>query len=647
MRRILISVLSAIFALGAFAAFVWYFAYRLDPSPPRTATVLNLTQPAEVNWIPDGAVSITAHDTLDAVAAIGYASLTRNPWATLLLRQAALGKLGEWFGKDALELDIATRMLLISRDAERDYASLDARSKSVLAAYAEGVNAAMNDNALRNSNLVLLQIDDVDEWAPWHSIAIERLFAWLATSIEREPATDSTPLPLDLTRLIDATDKLKAWLSVDGLENSAAWAIRRNDVTQMFDRIVYGSSIESYFHEFSLEINDSEAFACMALTGTPYLISGRSTAVSWVVLPHQKATVRSEGRMPTSTERSRLRFGDGSEQLIEFQMSDGRLVFPVDSVSSVALSWPGLSHPTDASAWIALLDGREPDFKLLDGTRLAVQRSGAWTVAGPPSAIRRINSGVYVSHSRWARFPAERLAAWMENENAVDAGLLKQDTFSPWATRLLPQLLLIVSRTDENPEYEEAIDYLRNWDGSFNESSIAASIFDAWAVRMWLSTGVMPGMFTGAALDTSYVLSSFHATVDRLRSDFGTDASTWRWERVQRNERDWPMWLMMMRRSATMATTRYAPIRTAGSGHPSALRWGATSYNGRGSPPGRWESWISTDTWLWTYASDTRLDPSANFRRSDALLNTVATGQFPVAVDEQRVLRTSLVPRQR
>ncbi|NNE35240.1 MAG: hypothetical protein HKN13_08395, partial [Rhodothermales bacterium] len=581
---------------------------------------------------------------LDAYAAVGYAHGIRNAWTALILRQAALGRLGEWFGSEGVEIDIAARMLALSPQAQVGYGEIDPAARQVLSAYASGLSAALgNESVLRDELLVLLRIDEIEPWLPWHSIAVERLVSWLATSVEYDPAVVRSELPIDFVRLMNASSKLREWLALEGFSNSAAWAVRRDDVTHLFYRLVLGSSIKPYVQETSIHTGEPGLVNAVFLVGTPFMFAGQNASKSWAILPHQTAVVRPSTSDDRTTARSRITFADGSEQLIAYQLTDGGLSFGRDS-SGVDLMWPGLKYSTDSEAWISVASDLQTSFSVFDGTSIEVTRAGVWTVNGPDRAVRKINGGVYVGHSDWSRFPAQRLANWMDEGYAINITALKNDTYSEWAESVVPELLTVAGSRTGDTEYDEAIQYLRNWDYSYSASSIAGAIFDSWATQVWLTTGLMPGLDSTSGLDSLGTVPALRSALDRLRRAYGSDQSAWRWERVQMNQRNWPLWQMIERRSNSMARSRFAPVTTIGSGHPSSLAWGATSNVARGRPPGKWESWITTEDWSWSYTSDTNLDNFSRFRRTDAPLSTALTVTLPDASLVDGRNSTMLVP---
>lgn len=645
MRRLAISVLATVTFLVASIWFVWYFAYKLDPHPPQSAEIEGLSSDVSINWREGQINEIVAANHSDAAAGLGFMHGTQDTWAALLLRQTAIGKLGEWFGADAIEMDIATRMLGLDELARTAAASLSAPAKRQLDAYAAGMNAAIQDKEIRrDENLVLLRIANFDPWQPWHSIAVERLLAWLATTVDVDETVVSETAPVDLIRLLEASVKIKDWLALDGFGNSVAWTVRQNDETHLFSRVVYGASVLSYLREFDVAMPDNAGFSGVALVGTPFVFAGQSMQRSWTVLPHQVATVAPVASASTTTRRSRIQFADGSEQIVAYSRTSDGLFFPTDSTAGVLLSWPGLRYASDVETWTTITE-RIDDFSILDGTSIDVSRDGEVSVSGPPESIIRIPGGTFLSHSTWAQFPAKRLSEWLQSGDPINIPALKSDTFSPWAKDLLPRLLTLTSDSSSSSEYNESIQYLRNWDYSFNPSSIAGAIFDSWTTRIWLTTGIRPGIDPTIPVDSLEAERALRAAVDGLTQAFGPDESTWRWERVQFTTRSWPFWPMISKRSAAMGNSRFAPIRATGSGHPSSLNWGATSYIGRGLPPGRFESWTSTNDWRWHYSSDTNLGRLQRLKRTDAPVSAIINGVSPLPSTSTPSQTTNLRPR--
>tara|TARA_B100000949_G_C14288413_1_gene455738 strand:- start:956 stop:3190 length:2235 start_codon:yes stop_codon:yes gene_type:complete len=124
---------------------------------------------------------------------------------------------------------------------------------------------------------------------------------------------------------------------------------------------------------------------------------------------------------------------------------------------------------------------------------------------------------------------------------------LAHDPYLPAFEALIPGL---VKAYDENPnpELEEAIDVLRNWDYTTSEESIAMTLAHYYGTLCYSKAERPEGMYSmqwveywGDAWDNQKKLSFLKETMERLESDFGTWKMPWgevnRYQRLNGNIR--------------------------------------------------------------------------------------------------------------
>ena len=99
-------------------------------------------------------------------------------------RHVTAGRLSELFGEDTLETDKFIRTMGWRRVAEQEWALLDTETRDALTAYAEGVNAYLEQNgtteiAVEYTILGLSGLDYAPEpWEPADSLAWLKAMAW-------------------------------------------------------------------------------------------------------------------------------------------------------------------------------------------------------------------------------------------------------------------------------------------------------------------------------------------------------------------------------------------------------------------------------------------------------------------------------------
>ena len=111
------------------------------PQTSGTITLTGLRQPVEVVRDRYGILQITADDRHDLFMAQGYVHAQERMWQMEISRRIGAGRLSELFGASTLDKDKYIRTLGWRGAAQRDLDALSSDSKAILEAYAEGVNA--------------------------------------------------------------------------------------------------------------------------------------------------------------------------------------------------------------------------------------------------------------------------------------------------------------------------------------------------------------------------------------------------------------------------------------------------------------------------------------------------------------------------
>ena len=647
LARVLVILLAVLLVFVAGLGLLWYLAYGVEAAPPERVRLDVLAAPVEIGWGPAGAVTIRAAGEADAWAALGYAHGRQRAWSVVLWRQAALGQLGAWFGEAARTVDLQARQLGLAQQAQASYARLSDEERRLLTAYAAGLQAALAETPQRlRQEFVLLDVTP-DAWEPWHTLAIERLFAWLAVS----PPPATQPPPDDATRAFYAADaRLRQWLRLHGFENSVAWAVRDSAGTHLFQRHVYGDTALPFFLEVSLHYADSTRFQGASLPGTPFFPAGKTDRHAWALLLGGTASLERAAWDSAGTRRvyEQMRYRDNSEHLAVFWRHPDRLALADPEAlpdSAWTLRWAGLGPASDVAAWRGLAAGTPAPFALLDGHGLWIGRDGQWRVLGQPSVDEPLPAGRFVGTTRWAAYAAELLRT--QEDGAVPLETWIADAYSIWAAQTAPPLIEAAgfSAVPEDKPRRDALTYLRNWDFGYDRASIAASIFDTWMTHYRDATGRLPEPTAQDTLRTDgrLLAETFGTALAHLTETFGADQSQWRWERVQPARRLFPIWSVdTLRAVGVPATPRYAPIDFPGAGHPSALAWNPSPVQSGLPAPAAWEAWVHTERWEALTLRTPRFDANALLGRylvSDRLPDPL---RLPAPPDAGT---TTLVPR--
>jgi penicillin amidase len=112
-----------------------------------TLTVKTLHRPVTVQRDRSGIIQITADDRHDLFVAQGYVHAQERMWQMEISRRIGAGRLAELFGKSQVDTDKYIRTLGWRVAAERDLAAMSPEAVAILQAYADGVNAWIDEHA--------------------------------------------------------------------------------------------------------------------------------------------------------------------------------------------------------------------------------------------------------------------------------------------------------------------------------------------------------------------------------------------------------------------------------------------------------------------------------------------------------------------
>jgi len=158
------------------------------PPSSMSLTVAGLSAPVAVDFDDHGVPRVQAANAADAATALGFLHARERMFQMDLMRRAASGRLSEIAGPATLPLDRQTRVLGQARAAERDFAGLSAETRSVMEAYARGVNAWIAARG-RFSGLEFIWFGAPEPWQGWHSLLWAKTMGmWLSANWQSELA---------------------------------------------------------------------------------------------------------------------------------------------------------------------------------------------------------------------------------------------------------------------------------------------------------------------------------------------------------------------------------------------------------------------------------------------------------------------------
>lgn len=187
---------------------IYFLASRSLPDYDKTLQVSGLSAPLEIVRDNANVPHILGASDADVFFGLGYAHAQDRLWQMVTLRRTVQGRLSEVFGTRTVEIDTVMRRLDLYPLAQAAVHHQDARTQVALKAYADGVNARLdeiNQNALgRGAPEMFLFNMPIAPWQPADSIAMVKLMALRLTGqIDTEVLRARTSLLLPAERLLD------------------------------------------------------------------------------------------------------------------------------------------------------------------------------------------------------------------------------------------------------------------------------------------------------------------------------------------------------------------------------------------------------------------------------------------------------------
>jgi penicillin amidase len=201
-----VAVLLTLIAAAIVAAV--YFLFAPLPSRRGVVEIEGLTAPVEVRFDRAGIPHVTSVLEDDAWRALGWLHASERLFQMEMRRRAAAGRLAEVFGPALVRMDTEARTWGHLRHAQDDLAALSERERSVLEAYAQGVNAYLEHEPYP-LELQALHLSP-EPWTPADSLAFGRLMyqgLTIAAAEEWSVYSDAKARGVDAAvALFDASD---------------------------------------------------------------------------------------------------------------------------------------------------------------------------------------------------------------------------------------------------------------------------------------------------------------------------------------------------------------------------------------------------------------------------------------------------------
>jgi len=371
-----------------------------------------VSHPVEIHRDRFNVPHIFAESVDDAYFALGFLHAQDRLWQMDLNRRSGSGRLAEVFGIDALEQDRFFRTLGLRRAAEANLRQLDPVTLASLNAYAQGVNAYLQENNFLPVEFYLLRTRP-EPWSPVDSLIWLKTVAWRLSGnwweellnlrlLQRlspvqyadlfPPYPGDAPLALPDAKSLYAeldpmADNLLAQHREEGNKSigSNNWVVNGGRTASGKPLLandphlpLTAPSIAYFAHLHAPGLNAIGA----TLPGIPGIMLGRNDKVAWAftntgpdsqdifmekILPGQAMYYHTPSGPRAFTEIDEIiRIKDAADEHLTVRVSrHGPVISEVDSDAkqaapdgiAVALSWVGL-QPDDATIRFMLNAGR-------------------------------------------------------------------------------------------------------------------------------------------------------------------------------------------------------------------------------------------------------------------------------------------------
>jgi len=613
-RRTLLFLSLGLVLVALLAGAVATLAYGADATREGEFEIEGIRQPVTLSWDDEGSPTIEATSLRDLALGLGYAHAADHAWTLALWRQAARGGLGAWFGAGMRPLDRHARTLGFDALAQQTYRSLDGETRAVLAAYATGINAALEQPGIVKGDAFVLADVEPDAWQPWDALLVERLLAYLATP---PPATDSVwteaaQRDSSLHPFLLADSTFRTTLGIGGTNGARAFVAPSEDGRTFVAHQPAGASALDLLAPVTLRLN-GQTVAATSIPGTLSFPMGWTGTNGWSVFLTSSLRLESVAGQPPPFVHSRIVERNGDEVLLSIPRDSSGLVLtlstppeppsfasstPPDSVAEPTgwrLRWSGFRSGTDVPAFVTLLtENGAPSFSLLRGDGLRI-RAGDAALLGSPLVGTRSPTTLFAGASAASRRAGDVLA-WMTNQpdtlrTPLSASALASSDASLWAAQTLPPLLRALGNRDSLEQVlKDPYAFLKGWNYRYTPDAVAPSIFETWLASHTAYTGHSPDPTD--SLDVLLLPHTLRIARASLRDAYGPEATAWQWGRLQGR---FIQPVFGERRDRVLASRFIAPTEGPG-GHSTTLLPGlARSANapqpGTGEGPAVWSAW--------------------------------------------------------
>ncbi|HEX2093169.1 MAG TPA: penicillin acylase family protein, partial [Longimicrobiaceae bacterium] len=178
MKKLGLVLLGLTVLLGMGTAAALAYLRTSEPDPARGAPLPGLRAEVQVWRDSLGVPHVWADDERDLFRAVGYVHAQDRLWQMELFRRVADGRMAEILGEELVDTDRFLRTLGMGRAATESERLLDADSRALMQAYADGVNAWIRTHpGALPPEFVVLRFRP-EPWTVRNSLSIAKIMAW-------------------------------------------------------------------------------------------------------------------------------------------------------------------------------------------------------------------------------------------------------------------------------------------------------------------------------------------------------------------------------------------------------------------------------------------------------------------------------------
>ncbi|MDG5766428.1 penicillin acylase family protein [Balneolales bacterium ANBcel1] len=389
---------------------IYWTWFQLIPSLDKTVRIDGLEEEVTVIWDEFQIPHITAGSESDAYAVMGYLHARDRLWQMNRQLYKLEGLHTQMIDRNLLDLDRFYLTMNFGAVARDQFRELPERDQRLLAAYAMGINAFIDNNEKRLPLEFTLSNTIPLSWEPWHAIGVQLLWSW-----EQQQAFWTKPALFhlngyeddDIIRLLttlEAPTDQHFDRGIPTADSSAianltddwlAFARTSRSAQDRYSGTGFAMSTQSpepfsvlkVHHESALQLPDQgyemivevqdRIRAGITIPGFPVMLTGQNESVSWALMPlpaddgyffsgslfeepvdgpvDWKTDIQYEELLSDDVQANRriLTFQDGSEyQLVTFSAKNRPVVaHSVPDNRYLAFDWTGFDTFADFGAY--------------------------------------------------------------------------------------------------------------------------------------------------------------------------------------------------------------------------------------------------------------------------------------------------------